>query len=166
MPQVTRLPEQIKPLLARLLRTNQDGEAIGCRDAINRKLQAAGLDAHDLVERIDATPAPSQGDFFQDQPHTPPPRAECACRDAYDFETIEDRFNDPTLGEVLVVTLRHRSPRSHVGRGRIYRQDGEKLRLECCCGCEPKRFIKWASHERVQRESDALMKRSKKPNTS
>jgi hypothetical protein len=158
MPQVTRLPDQIKPLLARLLRTDHDGEAIGCRNAIVRKLQAAGLDAHDLTERIDATAAPaapSQSDLW---PEPRPERGECDdCRGAWNLSAIV--YYDPAL-KLAIVTLVDREGRPS-GKGCLSRQSPHLYRLECLCG----RWITFPAHALV-RKAWSEYKRRERANTS
>jgi hypothetical protein len=62
----------IAPKLQRLipmLATNHDGEVVATARAIGRTLQAAGLDWHDLAERLAAPTAPQSSTSTRSAPH-------------------------------------------------------------------------------------------------
>jgi hypothetical protein len=134
---VKHLPEQIKPLLVRLLRTDQDGEVIGCRDAIIRKLQAAGFDAHDLIECIEPAPAPAQSDIWWRPP--PAPQSECVCHRVVEFEIVKyDRAGKQFIVHLLDCTGQV------FGRGRICRSG-----IHYTLYCEHEHYIRHVKKDRV-----------------
>ena len=78
------LPPKVA-LLIPLLGSSQDGEVLGAAGAIQRTLQAAGRDWHDLVSII-ATPATAAA---------PPSAPELAVRTAYDVASWCARHASP-----------------------------------------------------------------------